>query len=51
MLLIKNGRVMNPATNTDAAMDVLLDGDRIKEIAAPGKTSAGSDSIFANAPV
>src|SRR5882757_3017103 len=40
MLLIKNGRVMNPATKTDAAMDVLLDGDQIKEIAAPGKTSA-----------
>jgi dihydroorotase len=42
MLLIKNGRVLNPATNTDAAMDVLLDGDRIKEVSAPGKTSAGS---------
>ncbi len=42
MLLIKNGRVLNPATKTDAAMDVLLDGDRIKEVAAPGKTSAGS---------
>jgi dihydroorotase len=42
MLLIKNGRVLNPATKTDGAMDVLLDGDRIKEVAAPGKTSAGS---------
>jgi dihydroorotase len=42
MLLIKNGRVLNPATKTDAAMDVLLDGDRIKEVAAQGKTSAGS---------
>src|SRR5579872_1249873 len=42
MLLIKNGRVLNPATKTDAAMDVLLDGDRIKEVAAPGKTSAGT---------
>ena len=41
MLLIKNGRVLNPATKTDAAMDVLLDGDRIKEVASPGKTSAG----------
>src|ERR1700759_2248877 len=48
MLLIKNGGVMNPATNTDAAMDVLLDGDRIKEIAAPGKTSAGSASQSQN---
>jgi dihydroorotase len=42
MLLIKNGRVLDPATKTDAAMDVLLDGDRIKEVAEPGKTSAGS---------
>lgn len=42
MLLIRNGRVLNPATKTDAAMDVLLDGDRIKEVAEPGKTSAGS---------
>src|SRR5262249_26171777 len=42
MLLIKNGRVMNPASKTDAAMDVLLDGDRIKEVAEPGKTSAGN---------
>ena len=42
MLLIKNGRVLNPATKTDAAMDVLLDGERIEEVAAHGKTSAGS---------
>ena len=41
MLLIKNGRVLNPATKNDAAMDVLLDGDRFKEVAEPGKTSAG----------
>jgi dihydroorotase len=42
MLLIRNGRVLNPATKTDAVLDVLLDGERIKEVAAPGKTSAGS---------
>jgi dihydroorotase len=42
MLLIKNGRVLNPSTKSDAVMDVLLDGDRIKEVAAPGKTSAGA---------
>ena len=41
MLLIKNGRVLNPATKTDAAMDVLLDGETIKEVAAPGKASGG----------
>ena len=39
MLLLKNGRVLNPATNTDAAMDVLLDGERIAELAPAGKCS------------
>jgi dihydroorotase len=42
MLLIKNGRVLNPATNTDAAMDVLLDGEHIAEIAAAGKLSSSA---------
>jgi dihydroorotase len=42
MLLIKNGRVLNPATNTDATMDVLLDGERIAEVAAAGKISAAA---------
>jgi dihydroorotase len=40
MLLIKNGRVLNPATNTDASMDVLLDGERVAEIAAAGTLSS-----------
>jgi dihydroorotase len=40
MLLIKNGRLIDPASKTDAAMDVLLDGQLLKEIAAPGKFSA-----------
>src|ERR1700683_3722904 len=39
MLLLKNGRVLDPATNTDAAMDVLLDGERIAELAPAGKCS------------
>jgi dihydroorotase len=39
MLLVKNGRVLNPASKTDAAMDVLLDGDAIAEVAAAGKIS------------
>jgi dihydroorotase len=34
MLLIKNGRVLDPATKTDSVQDVLLDGDRISKIAA-----------------
>lgn len=39
MLLIKNGRVLNPATSTDAALDVLLDGERIADVAAAGTLS------------
>jgi dihydroorotase len=39
MLLIKNGRVLDPATRTDAALDVLLDGERIAEVAAAGTLS------------
>ena len=34
MLLIKNGRVLDPATKTDARHDVLLDGGRITRIGA-----------------
>jgi dihydroorotase len=37
MLLVKNGRVLDPASHTDAVMDVLLDGERIAEVAAAGK--------------
>jgi dihydroorotase len=44
MLLIKNGRLIDPASKTDAAMDVLLDGELLREIAAPGKFSACEDA-------
>src|SRR5467141_3177210 len=40
MLLIKNGRVVDPASKTDAALDVLLDGEKIKEVGPPGKIAA-----------
>ena len=30
MLLIKNGRVLDPASKTDAAMDMLLDGETVE---------------------
>jgi dihydroorotase len=46
MLLIKNGRVLDPARKTDAALDVLLDGERITEVAPAGKISAGSAEVF-----
>jgi len=44
MLLIKNGRVIDPASRTDAAMDVLLDGEVVKEVAAPGKYAGLKDA-------
>ena len=44
MLLIKNGRVLDPASKTDAVRDILLDGETISEIAAPGKISRASDA-------
>jgi dihydroorotase len=34
MLLIKNGRVLDPASKTDASLDVLLDGGRISKVGA-----------------
>jgi len=40
MLLIKNGRVLDPASNTDAPRDILIEGDTIKEVAPAGKISA-----------
>src|SRR5438128_2416545 len=39
MLLIKNGRVIDPATKTDASLDVLLDGEKIKEVGPAGKVA------------
>src|SRR5258707_8204677 len=47
MLLIKNGRVLDPASKTDAVRDILLDGETISEIAAPGKISrANGAEVF-----
>src|SRR5256886_2185645 len=40
MLLIKNGRVLDPASKTDASLEVLLDGEKINELAPPGKIAA-----------
>src|SRR5246127_4122614 len=44
MLLIKNGRVVDPASKTDAAMDVLTDGELVKELGTPGKFAALKDA-------
>src|SRR5262249_45775330 len=39
-----NGRVLDPASLTDAALDVLLDGDRIKDVGAAGKFNTARDA-------
>jgi dihydroorotase len=44
MLLIKNGRVVDPGSKRDAALDVLVDGEKIKEVGAAGKISAPHDA-------
>src|ERR1700693_2750566 len=44
MLLVKNGRVLDPASKKDVAMDVLLDGEKIAEVAAAGKLSSPQDA-------
>jgi dihydroorotase len=44
MLLIKNGRVLDPSSKTDTTLDVLLDGERIKELGPAGKLSAPQDA-------
>ena len=44
MLLISNGRVLDPAGQVDEARDILLDGEKIVEMGAPGKISRGRDA-------
>jgi dihydroorotase len=44
MLLIKNGRVVDPATQTDAQQDILLDGEEIANIGA--NLSASGAEVF-----
>lgn len=44
MLLIKNGRVMDPASGADEALDVLLDSNRIAAVGA--NLSANGAEIF-----
>jgi len=40
MLLISNGRVVDPASGTDAPRDILLDGDRIVAVSAHGQLAS-----------
>ncbi len=47
MLLIKNGRVLDPASKTDAILDVLLDGGRIAQV-APAISAPGAEVLDAS---
>src|SRR6202046_2760311 len=44
MLLIKNGRVLDPSSNTDASLDILLDASRISKVGAD--LSASGAEVF-----
>ncbi len=44
MLLIKNGRVLDPASKRDASLDVLLDGEKIKEVGPAGRVLAPQET-------
>jgi dihydroorotase len=44
MLLIKNGRVLDPASKTDAVRDILLDNENIAEVAPAGKLTPAKDA-------
>ncbi|MGC1201702.1 MAG: dihydroorotase [Candidatus Acidiferrales bacterium] len=46
MLLLKNGRVLDPATKTDAKLDVRLDGQKIAEL---GENLAAGDAKILDA--
>jgi dihydroorotase len=44
MLLIRNGRVLDPVSNADAALDILLDAETIRETAPLGKLSTPANA-------
>jgi len=46
MLLIKNGRILDPASRTDAQLDVLLDGERIAQV-GPSLAASGAEVLDA----
>ena len=45
MLLISNGRVMDPASGTDSIRDILLDGERITAVAPRGELSERAKGV------
>ena len=46
MILIKNGRVVNPVTGVDEVMDVLIEGAHIEEV-GHNLSAAGAEVIDA----
>jgi dihydroorotase len=46
MLLIKNGRVVDPASRTDAALDVMIEGERISKVGL-GVSAPGAETFDA----
>ncbi|KXT76485.1 dihydroorotase [Streptococcus sp. DD12] len=48
MLVIRNGRVIDPKTKTDALLDILIDGKRIVQIAPDIKAPEGAEVIDAS---
>jgi dihydroorotase len=44
MLLIKNGHVLDPSSNTDEPLDILLDGSRVSKVGA--NLSAANVEVF-----
>jgi len=47
MLLVKNGRVIDPESGTDGALDVLIDGEQIKQVGR-GLKAAGAELLDAS---
>lgn len=46
-LIIKNGRVIDPASGKDGAFDVLIEDGKIVDLTTPGKIPAGTQAIDA----
>src|SRR6266403_3445967 len=45
-LLIKNGRLIDPASKVDAEMDILLRDGKVSEVAQKGKIRGTADEKF-----
>jgi dihydroorotase len=45
MLLLKGGRLLDPASGTDAPRDILIDGERIAAVELPGKIGTRNGDV------